>query len=137
MGNYFEPVLSEEQMAAYLDGMLSTEESNMVEELIDSNPEMAEIQDALDSVDTTYLYVTNDEIPIECLADDFSLPDIGQEEDNHAIVSYDSEEYYDSDNYNEDYENQNNAYDTNYEDDSSNAEHDDSFSEDGYNDISF
>ena len=136
MGNYFEPVLSEEQMAAYLDGMLSTEESNMVEELIDSNPEMVEIQEAIDSVDTTYLYVTNDEIPIECLADDFSLPDIVQVEDHHT-VSYDSDDYYDSDSYNEEYENQDNTYDTDYEDDSSDADYDDSFSEDGYNDISF
>lgn len=136
MGNYFEPVLSEEQMAAYLDGMLSTEESNMVEELIDSNPEMVEIQEAMDSVDTTYLYVTNDEIPIECLADDFSLPYIDQGEDNHA-VSYDSDEYYDSDSYNEEYDNQDNAYETDYEDDSSDSNHDDSFSEDGYNDIAF
>ena len=137
MGYYFEPVLSEEQMAAYLDGMLSTEESNMVEELIDSNPEMVEIQDTIDSVDTTYLYVTNEEIPIECLADDFSLPDIGQGEVNHAIVSYDSDEYHDSDSYNEEYNNQNNIYDTDYEDDSSDIEPDDSFSEDGYNDLSF
>ena len=76
MGNYFEPVLSEEQLAAYLDGMLSAEENNMVEELISSCPEMAEIQDAIDSVDATYLYESDDEIPIECMADDFSLPDI-------------------------------------------------------------
>ena len=33
MGNYFEPVLSEEQMAAYLDGMLSTEENKLNEYL--------------------------------------------------------------------------------------------------------
>lgn len=137
MGNNFEPVLSEEQMAAYLDGMLSTEESNMVEELIDSNPEMVEIQEAIDSVDTAYLYVTNDEIPIECLADDFSLPDISHGEDYHVIVSYDSDEFNESDSYNEDYNNLDNTYDSDYEDDSSNSEHDDSFLEDGYNDISF
>lgn len=136
MGNYFEPVLSEEQMAAYLDGMLSTEESNMVEELIDSNPEMVEIREAIDSVDTTYLYATNDEIPIECLADDFSLPDIGQGEGNYAF-SYDSAEYYDSDSYSEESDNQGDMYDANYEGDSSDVDHDDSFSEDGYDDISF
>lgn len=136
MGNYFEPVLSEEQMAAYLDGMLSTEESNMVDELIDSNPEMVEIQEAIDSVDSTYLYVVNDEIPIECLADDFSLPYIGHGDDHHTIVSYDSDEFNDSDSYNEDYDNQNNAYDTDFEDGQINAEHDGSFLEDEYNDIS-
>jgi len=140
MGNYFEPVLSEEQMAAYLDGMLSTEESNMVEELIDSNPEMVEIQDAIDSVDNTFLYVTNDEIPIECLADDFSLPDIGHSGDHHNIIIYDTENCDDTDSFNEDYDNhdnQDNAYDPECQDESSNTENDDSFLEDGYNDISF
>ena len=137
MGYYFEPVLSEEQMAAYLDGMLSTEESNMVEELIDSNPEMVEIQDVIDSVDTTYLYTTNDEIPIECLVDDFSLPNINHVEDHHAIVSYNMEDYDDIGSNHEDSDNQDNTYDTDYLDESSDAEHDDSFLEDGYNDISF
>jgi hypothetical protein len=136
MGNYFEPVLSEEQMAAYLDGMLSTEESNMVEEVIDSNPEMVEIQDVIDSVDNTFLYVTNDEIPIECLADDFSLPDIGHGEDYHANISYDTN-YDDTDSFNEEQDNQDNVYDTEYIDESSISENDDSFLEDGYNDISF
>lgn len=137
MGNYFEPVLSEEQLAAYLDGMLSTEESNMVEELIDSNPEMLEIQDVIDSVDTTYLYEINDEIPIECLADDFSLPDIVHGEDYHAIISYGTDNYDDTDSFNEEYNSQDNEYDTEYLDESSNTENDDSFLEDGYNDISF
>lgn len=137
MGNYFEIVLSEEQMAAYLDGMLSTEESNMVEDLIDSNPEMVEIQDAIDSVDNTFLYVSNDEIPIECMADDFALPDIGHGEDYHAIISDDTENYNDTDSFNEEYNNQDNAYDTEYQDESSNIENDDLFLEDGYNDISF
>ena len=137
MGNYFEPVLAEEQMAAYLDGMLSTEEINMVEEIIDSNPEMIEIQDAIDSVDTTYLYVTNEEIPIECLADDFSLPNIGYGEEHHDITSYNTEEYDDTDGDNEDYDNQDNVYDTEYQNESTDIGHDDSFLEDGYNDISF
>ena len=55
MGHYFEPVLTEEQMAAYLDGMLSAEENNMIEELISSSPAMEEIQDAIDSVDSSYI----------------------------------------------------------------------------------
>lgn len=135
MGNYFEPVLSEEQMAAYLDGMLSSEESNMVEELIESNPVMVEIQDAFDSIDNTYLYVTNDEIPIECLADDFSLPDIGNEEDYHTIVSYDTDDYDDTDGFNGDYDNLDNAYETEDQDEPSDTEHEDSFMEDGDIDI--
>ena len=120
-------------MAAYLDGMLSTEESNIVEELINSNPEMTEMQDAIDSVDTTCLYVTNDEIPIECLADDFSLPDIDYGDNNHAIVSYGLDEFSDFDS--GDDGNQSDIYGIDYEEDSSDAELGDSFLGDGYNDI--
>lgn len=87
MGNYIEPVLTEEQMAAYLDGMLSTDENNMVESLILSYPELQEIQDAMDSVDSTYIYDMDQEIPIECLADDFILPDIDGEY-NHIGSEY-------------------------------------------------
>ena len=136
MGNYFEPVLSEEQMAAYLDGMLSTEENNMVEELIDSNPEMAEIQDVIDSVDATYLYENDDEIPIECMADDFSLPNIGNV-DHHETDYYDEDEHFDADSYNDDYGNQDSLDDVEYQDESSETEFNNLFVDDGYDDISF
>lgn len=76
MGNYIEHILSEEQMAAYLDGMLSTEESYMMEATISSSPELTELQEIVDSVDTAYIEDLNCEIPIECMADDFTLPDI-------------------------------------------------------------
>lgn len=136
MENYFEPVLSEEQMAAYLDGMLSTEENNMVEELIDSNPDMEEIQDALDSVDATFLYETNEEIPIECLADDFALPGIIYE-DEHVDESFDSGEYADSDSYNDDYGYQDDSNEEEYQEENTETVFDDTFSENGYDDISF
>lgn len=110
MENYCEPVLSEEQMAAYLDGMLSPEESYMVEETINSNPEMVEIQNVIDSVDSTYIYEIDQEIPIECMADDFSLPEISYDyshfEDNNTD-EYVSDQYDDDDNcdYNDEYDN--------------------------------
>lgn len=136
MGNYFEPVLSEEQLAAYLDGMLSAEENNMVEELISSSPEMAEIQDAIDSVDATYLYESDDEIPIECMADDFSLPDMGYV--NHRDTNfYDEADHPDVDGYNEDFGNHDTFNDVEYHDESSEAELEDLFVDDGYDDISF
>jgi len=131
MGNYFNYVLSEEQMAAYLDGMLSAEESNMIEELIDSNSEMVEIQDAIDAVDLTYLYETNYEIPIECMADDFSLPDIGYE-DSHNTVSFGIGEDVDADNYNEDTNYLDNPNDIEYQDEDSESGENDSFMDDGF-----
>lgn len=136
MGNYYEQVLSEEQMAAYLDGMLTPEESNMVEELINSSPELVEIQDMIDSVDNTYFYETDEEIPIECLADDFSLPDVGYEYHND-ISSYDLGDSADTDSYNEDYAYQDNSDDIEYHDEDSDTIHEESFIDDGSDDISF
>ncbi len=132
MGNYFEPILSEEQMAAYLDGMLSTEESNMVEELIDSNPEMVEIRDAIDSVDLTYLYEPNEEIPIECMADDFSLPVLGYEDSRTTFSFEAAEEDDDADNYNEDNDYLDNPNDIEYQDEDSESGENDSFLDDGF-----
>lgn len=94
MANYFEPILSEEQMAAYLDGMLSIEESNMVEELISSVPEMEEIRDTIDFIDSTYINESENEVPIECMADDFILPEVNAEysQFGNAYEGYTSDE---------------------------------------------
>ena len=80
MGNYIETLLSEEQMAAWLDDMLTDEESRMVEELLSNSSELQEIQDAIDAVDMTAVYDADEEVPVECLADDFTLPAIGLDE---------------------------------------------------------
>lgn len=86
MENYIEPILSEEQMAAYLDGMLSVEECNMVEQRIESSPELTEIQEIIDVVDIASVYESENEIPIECITDDFVLPEMDLADD---IPSYD------------------------------------------------
>ncbi|MGM9706069.1 MAG: hypothetical protein ACI3YM_00450 [Prevotella sp.] len=74
MGRLCNPVLSEEQMAAYLDGMLSSEENEMVETAISSDPMMGELLEVIDDVDTEMITQADMEIPIDCLADDFVLP---------------------------------------------------------------
>lgn len=73
MENNFEPAISEEQMAAYLDGMLSTEECCVVEEIIYSDSDMKDIMDCLDAVDSMYIYEYDLEIPVEYLTDNFFL----------------------------------------------------------------
>ena len=135
MGNYFEPVLSEEQMAAYLDGMLSTEENNMVEEIIESSPEMMEIQDVMDSVDSAYIYETHEEIPIECMADDFSLPDVGY--NYHTDDSSDTDNYFDDEEYDVNSEYQDESFEADCQDGSLEDGHEDSFINNEFEDISF
>lgn len=77
MKSYFEPALSAEQLAAYLDGMASTEESNMLESMIADDPVLQEITDSIDAVDSSYItYDDSQEIPLECLSDDFELPSL-------------------------------------------------------------
>lgn len=135
MESYFEPVLSEEQLAAYLDGMLSDEESNMVEEQISSTPEMEEILEAVDAVDNAYIYESDNEVPIECQADDFSLPVIDEEyiqsDDSYAAGDhYMAEEVNDSDSYFEE------KSDLDFSDDLSDIQ-EENFTGEGYDDIAF
>lgn len=75
MENYFKPTLSEEQLAAYLDGMLTSEENSILEEQMTDDPAMLEIQDSIDAVDAALIsYDEMQEIPLECQSDNFELP---------------------------------------------------------------
>lgn len=159
MATYFEPVLSEEQMAAYLDGMLSPEESNMVEEIIASTPEMEEILETIDSVDSAYIYEADEEIPIECFADDFSLPDMdyydqhkdpdqqedsinygdyghheghGHHEDNGTTDDLSGNVYNDTDD-----DSQDDLNNIDYQDNSSLERHEDFFFDNSFDDLSY
>lgn len=76
MENFISSLLTEEQMAAYLDGMMSTDESSIVEAMIASNPVLEELFDEIDSVDSSYINNLYAEIPEECLSDNFVLPDV-------------------------------------------------------------
>lgn len=153
MENYIKPALSEEQMAAYLDGMLSTEESEMVEELIYANPEMEEIQDSIDSIDSTFIYEADNEVPIECLADDFVLPHIGFDfapaDDIYGTEDYGMGEYEIADNSHgefdelnshddyDDFESNDDFNDLDCQDDISEIGTDESFSDGDYGDFIF
>lgn len=141
MATYFEPVLTEEQLAAYLDGMLSPEESNMVEEIIASDPEMEEILETIDSIDSSYINEVDNELPIECLADDFSLPDTdiynhhedsGHHEDNDATDDLSDNGYNDMDDDSLDELNN-----TDYPDGSSMDGHEDIFLDNIFDDLSY
>lgn len=99
MGNYIEPTLNEEQLAAYMDGMLSEEENGMVENIINEDPYLEEIVETMDNVDSAIIYAQDEEVPIECLADDFQLPTINGEYtltdniDNDDYNDYQQDDY--------------------------------------------
>ena len=132
MENYFSPLLSEEQMAAYLDGMLTTEENNYIEEQIMADPALQEIQDSLDDVDAELIaYDETQELPLECISDDFQLPliDYGMmSEEDGDIIDSDNDSY--SDDY---YENDENDY----LEDQANYDQDQAYSDSSFDNISF
>lgn len=141
MVNYFEPVLSEEQMAAYLDGMLSTEQNKMVEEMVCEHPELTEIQDAIDSIDATYIYEDDNEIPIECLSDDFFLQTIdsgvNQIEDKSATDDYTLSDGDGDENGNDEDGFVDKEQESEFDEYSSGSDDDDSYQDDNFDDISF
>ena len=94
MENYINSLLTEEQLAAYLDGMLSTDESSYVEEVINTNPVMEDILDDIDYVDSAYINNLDEEIPDEFMDEDFLLPDIY---DNNNSIEDDYGIEYDND----------------------------------------
>lgn len=114
--------LTEEQMAAYLDGMLAPEEVAQVERLIGDNDTLQEIQEAIDDVDDIFLADNYDvEVPSECLEEHFILPDLDAyltDTENINLFDTDShdlaDDYYQSSNmsdgYFEDYADDDTAY---------------------------
>lgn len=70
-------ILTEEQMAAYLDGRLSPEEAMQVEQIIATDTGLQDIQATIDDIDNTLITDNYDvEIPAELYSDTFTLPDI-------------------------------------------------------------
>ncbi len=137
MENYFNPMLSEEQMAAFLDGMLTTDESTMVEEQIEDNPQLQEIQSSIDDIDSTLIgYDETSELPLECISDDFTLPivevvdasilmdgPLSGDDDLLEVEHNESSEYED--------------YESDYQDISSDYGHADDFSDNSFDGMSF
>lgn len=78
MDKNFDPALTEEQLAAYLDGMLTDEENVVVENVIDNDEQMQGVMNDIDHTDSAYLnYDQNEDIPLEIMSDDFTLPEVG------------------------------------------------------------
>lgn len=78
--NIFE--ISEETVAAWLDGCLSSEDDLAFVERISSDFQLAEILDAYEDIEADFEHIIEDgyELPSE-LSFDFNLPDIVNEDD--------------------------------------------------------
>lgn len=92
MNNVFLPTVSEELIAAWLDGNVTHEQDAYISQMCAVDPALQDIMDANDDVEATYdeLLANGIELPYE-LTTDFDLPHI---EDNvySEILPYDENE---------------------------------------------
>lgn len=90
--------LTEEQFAAYLDGMLTPQEAQEVESAIAADDDLLGIQQAIDDVDDLLLTDNYDiTAPDECLSDDFVLPDIMAAHPASELNLFDDDAFADTD----------------------------------------
>lgn len=96
--NYFE--ISEETVAAWLDGNLPTEEESSFMDYLSNNDELAEILNSYDEIETSLEEIIDQgyELPAD-LAFDFELPEIGNPLFEEKImadpIDMNSDNYYD------------------------------------------
>lgn len=96
MDNYFYPSVSEETIAAWLDGMLSAEDESLFLEECTNNADIQELLDANDQVDESFEEMIENgyELPDE-FRSDFDIPKIysgsadGDEYVYDEVVPYD------------------------------------------------
>lgn len=115
MNNNFNPVISEEMFAAWLDGNISSAQDAYISQVCSADPDMREIIAADTQIEEYYdnLVETGYELPDEILGD-FDLPQIG--ETDHFAIDYhhDVEQYSYTDDDRESNESNANDSDDNY-----------------------
>ena len=98
MANFYNPVISEETFAAWLDGALSSEQEAMFLDTCSHNEELQELLDANDQVEEDYenLVESGIVLPSE-FEGDFDIPQILDTSNDEEIQSYDQIEPYEED----------------------------------------
>ena len=98
MANFYNPVISEETFAAWLDGALSSEQEAMFLDTCSHNEELQELLDANDQVEEDYENLVDNGfvIPSE-FETDFDIPQILDTSNDEEIHSYDQIEPYEQD----------------------------------------
>ncbi len=98
MANFYNPVLSEETFAAWLDGAMSSEQEAMFLDACSHNEDLQELLDANDQIEEDYEYFVENGIvlPSEFEAD-FDIPQITDIGNSEELYSYDQIEPYEQD----------------------------------------
>ena len=98
MANFYNPVISEETFAAWLDGAMSSEQEAMFLDACSHNKDLQELLDANDQIEEDYEYFVENGIvlPSEFEAD-FDIPQITDISNSEELYSYDQIEPYEQD----------------------------------------
>lgn len=98
MSDQYNPVITEETFAAWLDGTLSYEHENLFLEFCSNNKELQDLLDANDQIDEDYenMIDVGYDLPYE-FNSDFEIPSIGYSTENDDIYSDEQIEIYDQD----------------------------------------
>ena len=105
MADFYNPVISEETFAAWLDGAMSSEQEAMFLDACSHNEDLQELLDANDQIEEDYEYFVENGVvlPSEFEAD-FDIPQIIDISNSEELNSYNQIEPYeqdDEDNYQE------------------------------------
>ena len=98
MANFYNPVISEETFAAWLDGAMSSEQEAMFLDACSHNEGLQELLDANDQVEEDYenLVESGIVLPSE-FEGDFDIPQITDTTNDEELYSYDQIEPYEQD----------------------------------------
>ena len=98
MANFYNPVISEETFAAWLDGAMSSEQEAMFLDACSHNEGLQELLDANDQIEEDYenLVESGIVLPSEFEAD-FDIPQITDISNSEELYSYDQIEPYEQD----------------------------------------
>ena len=103
MDNYYNPVVSEDTFAAWLDGTMSFEQESKFLETCSNNKDLQELLDANDQIDEDYenMIDIGYDLPCEFLSD-FEIPQIDNISESDEIYSFEQIEPYEQDGDNSD-----------------------------------
>lgn len=98
MANFYNPVISEEAFAAWLDGAMSSEQEAMFLDACSHNENLQELLDANDQIEEDYEYFVENGVVLPSeFETDFDIPQIIDSSNSEGFYAYDQIEPYEQD----------------------------------------
>ncbi len=98
MANFYNPVISEEAFAAWLDGAMSSEQEAMFLDACSHNENLQELLDANDQIEEDYEYFVENGVVLPSeFETDFDIPQIIDSSNSEGLYAYDQIEPYEQD----------------------------------------